>query len=167
VEGEEKTGWKPGPAKPFLNTPSNEFSPAFSPDGHWLASMSDESGQYEVYVRPFPGPGGKRQISTGSGIFPEWSPNGRELFYRTFENRIMVAKYSATGDSFRAEKPRSCSDIQILDLGVFHRNFALHPDGKRIAVLKAPAEAQSGVTKLTFIFNFDDEIRRKFAASLP
>jgi serine/threonine protein kinase len=163
VEGDEKTGWKPGPAKPFLNTPSNEFYPAFSPDGHWLAYMSNESGHYEVYVRPFPGPGGKWQISTGSGVFPEWSPKGREIFYRTLENKIMVAAYTATGDSFRAEKPRSWSDVQIFDLGFFERNFALHPDGRRIAVLKAPAEAQFGVTKVTFIFNFLDEVRRKFA----
>jgi eukaryotic-like serine/threonine-protein kinase len=163
VEGDEKTGWKPGPAKPFLNTPSNEFYPAFSPDGRWLAYMSNESGHYEVYVRPFPGPGGKWQISTGSGVFPEWSTNGREIFYRTLENKIMVAAYTAAGDSFRAEKPRSWSDVQIFDLGFFERNFALHPDGKRIAVLKAPAEAQSGVTTVAFIFNFSDEIRRKLA----
>jgi len=163
VEGDEKTGWKPGPAKPFLNTPSNEFYPAFSPDGRWLAYMSNESGHYEVYVRPFPGPGGKWQISTGSGVFPEWSTNGREIFYRTLENKIMVAAYTAAGDSFRAEKPRSWSDVQIFDLGIFERNFALHPDGKRIAVLKAPAEAQSGVTTVAFIFNFSDEIRRKLA----
>ncbi len=167
VEGDEKTGWKSGPAKPFLNTPSNEFFPAFSPDGHWLAYMSNESGHYQVYVRPFPGPGGKWQISTGGGVFPEWSPNGREIFYRTLENKIMVAAYTATGDSFRAEKPRSWSDVQIFDLGYFERDFALHPDGGRIAVLKAPAEAQSGVTKVTFIFNFFHEIRRKFASSQP
>jgi len=138
-----------------------------SPDGHWLAYMSNESGHYQVYVRPFPGPGGKWQISTGGGVFPEWSPNGREIFYRTLENKIMVAAYTATGDSFRAEKPRSWSDVQIFDLGYFERDFALHPDGGRIAVLKAPAEAQSGVTKVTFIFNFFHEIRRKFASSQP
>jgi len=58
VEVDEKTGWKSGPAKSFLNTPFNEFYPAFTPDGRWLAYMSNETGHYEIYVRPFPGPGG-------------------------------------------------------------------------------------------------------------
>jgi serine/threonine-protein kinase len=168
LEGDEKTGWKPGAAKPFLNTPFGEFFPAFSPDGQWLAYMSDESGRYEVYARPFPGPGGKWQISGGGGLFPQWSRNGRELFYRTPESKIMVATYSVVGDSFHAEKPRSWSDTQLLDLGPFTRNFTLHPDGKRIAVFKAPGvEAQPAATKVTFIFNFFDEIRRKLAPSQP
>ena len=166
VDGDEKTGWKPGAPKPFVNTPFGEFFPAFSPDGRWLAYTSDESGHNEVYVRPFPGPGGKWQISTGGGAFPQWSRNGRELFYRTLDNKIVVATYSVAGDSFRAEKPRTWSDVQILDLGAFTRNFVLHPDGKRIAIFKAPgAEAQSRITKVTFIFNFFEEIRRKFTSS--
>jgi serine/threonine protein kinase/Tol biopolymer transport system component len=163
VEGDEKTGWKPGAPRPFLNTPFGEYSPAFSPDGRWLAYMSNESGTYEVYVRPFPGPGGKWQVSTGGGVFPQWSRTSRELFYRTFENKIMVASYFVAGDSFRAEKPTFWSNVQLLDLGAFTRNFVLHPDGKRIAILRSPgAETQSRITKVTFIFNFFGEIRSKF-----
>jgi serine/threonine-protein kinase len=170
MEGDEKTGWKPGAPRPFLNTPFGEFLPTFSPDGHWLAYMSNESGTNEVYVRPFPGPGGKWQISTGGGYVPQWSGNGRELFYRTLENKIMVTSYSATGDSFHAEKPRLWSDAQIFDpgLGNYTKNFALHPDGKRVVVFNSPnAVAQSRITKATFIFNFPDEIRRKLATSQP
>ncbi len=69
-------------AQPFLRTPFNESAARFSPDGRWLAYVSDESGRYEVYVQPYPGPGGKRQISTEGGTEPVWSRNGRELFYR-------------------------------------------------------------------------------------
>jgi serine/threonine-protein kinase len=72
IEGNEKSAWKPGEPAPFLNTPSAEGEPAFSPDGRWLAYQSSESGSYEVYVRPFPGPGGKWQVSTGGGVLPKW-----------------------------------------------------------------------------------------------
>jgi len=167
VEGDEKAGWKPGPPKPFLNTPFGEFFPAFSPDGRWLAYMSNESGGYEVYVRPFPGPGGKWQVSSGGGIMPQWSRNGRELFYRTTDQKIMVATYSAARDSFHADKPRLWSDVQIEGRGTI-RNFALHPDGRRIAFFKVAGSGNAArVTKLTFIFNFSDEVRRKFAAVSP
>ncbi len=161
MEGDEKSGWKPGEPKPFLNSPFSELSPAFSPDGRWLAYHSNESGNYEVYVRPLPGPGGKWQISTGGGGFPKWSRNGKELFYRTPDNKIMVANYSASGDSFHAEKPRLWSPGQITSRGIYGQ-FDLHPDGKRFAVLKAPGtESQPAVNKVTFIFNFFDELHRK------
>jgi hypothetical protein len=83
IEGNEKSGWKPGEPKPFLNSPFNEEYPAFSPDGRWLAYASNESGNTEVYVRSFPSPGGKWQVSTGGGGFPKWSRSSKELFYRT------------------------------------------------------------------------------------
>jgi Tol biopolymer transport system component/DNA-binding winged helix-turn-helix (wHTH) protein len=89
---------RPKPKKPelFLQTRFNEFLPAFSPDGHWIAYRSDESGTVEIYVQPFPGPGGKRQISIGGGIYPIWSSNGRELLYETPDNRIMSVSYTVT-----------------------------------------------------------------------
>ncbi len=59
MEGDEASGWKPGKPTPFLNSPFRERDAAFSPDGHWLAYASDESGRSEIYVRPFPGPGSK------------------------------------------------------------------------------------------------------------
>jgi serine/threonine-protein kinase len=165
VEGDEKSGWKPGEPKPFVNTVSNEGYPDFSPDGRWLAYGSDESGRFEVYVRPFPGPGGKWQISSGGGRFPKWSRGGRELFYRTLlpESKIMAATYSASGDSFHADKPRLWSPGQFTDTGVIP-NFDVHPDGKRFAVLKAPdTDRQSGPNnKVSFIFNFFEVLRRKF-----
>jgi serine/threonine-protein kinase len=72
---------KPGKPQPFLRTPSSEAFPAVSPDGRWIGYQSDESGRGEVYVRPFPGPGGKWQISNTGGRRPVWSHNGRELFF--------------------------------------------------------------------------------------
>ena len=74
----------------FLGTPFNEYHPMFSPDGRWLAYTSDESGRAEVYVRAFPGPGGKWQVSTDGGVYPLWAPSGRELFYRSGDKMMVV-----------------------------------------------------------------------------
>jgi Tol biopolymer transport system component len=165
IEGKEKSGWKFGQPKPFVNSPSAEVAPAFSSDGRWLAYASSESGNYEVYVRPFPGPGGKWQISTGGGYLPKWSQNGKELFYRTGDSKITVVAYTATGDSFHADKPRLWSPGQFTELGLFTYNFDLHPDGKRFAVLKAPGTEQAGaLNKVNLIFNFFDELRLRVPA---
>ena len=75
LQGDEATGWKPGTPTVFLSAPYTESSPMFSPDGRWIAYISNESGRNEIYVRPFPGPGGKWQISNGSADDPTWSLN--------------------------------------------------------------------------------------------
>src|ERR1700676_5576985 len=77
-------------AEPFLRTPFNEGAARFSPDGRWLAYISDESGRFEVYVQSYPGPGGKWQISTEGGTEPVWTRNGRELFYRSGDKMMAV-----------------------------------------------------------------------------
>ena len=66
----------------------------FSPDGRWVAYSSDESGQYEVYLRSYPGPGPKLKISTDGGTSPAWNPNGRELLYRGLNQGLWVASIS-------------------------------------------------------------------------
>jgi Tol biopolymer transport system component len=96
---------KPGKPEPFLVTQFNEFGPMISPDGRWLAYQSNQSGRYEVYVRPFLRQGGQWQISTGGGDWPVWSKKGPELFYRSSEG-MMIASYTTNGDAFVASKPR-------------------------------------------------------------
>jgi eukaryotic-like serine/threonine-protein kinase len=160
MDGNEKLGWKPGEPKPLPGSTSTEDEASFSPDGRWLAYRSNESGELEIYVRPYPGPGGKWQISTGGGSFPKWSPSGKELLYRTQDNRIMVVTYNASGDSFRANKPELWSPGQFSErLGAV--NFDVSPDGKRVVVLRAPVSETSPITKVNFIFNFFDELRSK------
>ena len=141
---------------------SNARVPMFSPDGRWIAYRSNESGAYEIYVRPFPaGRGGKWQISTGGGLYGIWSNNGRELFYETADNRIMVVEYTVNGDSFLPGKPRLWSEKQIYYAGV--TNLALAPDGKRFAVFPMPEDAGpgKGSVRVTFLLNFFDELRRR------
>jgi serine/threonine-protein kinase len=90
----------------FLQTSAAQPFPAFSPDGRWLAYADAESRSYEVYVRAFPDKGSRWLISNGGGTMPRWARNGRELFYRTEDSRIMVVSYTASGDTFVADKPR-------------------------------------------------------------
>jgi eukaryotic-like serine/threonine-protein kinase len=163
VDGSEKTGWKPGQPKTFLNTTFLETDPEFSPDGRWIAYISNESGANEIYVRPFPGPGGKTQISTGGGSLPQWSRNSKELYYiASTRDKIMTVSYSAIGDSFRAEKPRVWSSGQISERG----SYVPGPDGKKIGVLKSPGAVDAApINKVEFIFNFIDQIRSKVSAN--
>lgn len=90
-------------AQPFLQTQSDESAPMFSPDGRWLSYQSYESGREEIYVRPFPGPGGKWPIPTEGGTEPVRARNGRELFYRNGD-KMMVAAVE-TKLAFAAAKP--------------------------------------------------------------
>jgi Tol biopolymer transport system component/tRNA A-37 threonylcarbamoyl transferase component Bud32 len=155
----------PGEPELFLETPTTNSYPAFSPDGRWLAYASSESGVYEVYVRAFPDRGTKRLISTSGGNFPVWSRNGRELFYRTEDQRIMVATYTVKGDSFAADTPRVWSERQLVNTGLT-LNFDLAPDGKRFAVLMPAENPEPRETRshLTLVLNFFDEVRRRAPA---
>ena len=125
-----------------------------------MRTIPNETGRREVYVRPFPGPGGKWQISTDGGTYPTWSRARHELFYSAPDLRIMVASYAVEGDSLRADKPRPWSDARFT-LRPRQRSLDLHPDGDRFALTAVPA-ALTGAKqdKVVFIFNFFDELRR-------
>jgi Tol biopolymer transport system component len=158
LEDVESDRPKPGKPEPFLVTPFDERWPMISPDGQWLAYQSDESGRNEVYARPFPGPGGKWQISTGGGDHPVWSKKDHQLFFRTREG-MMVASYTTSGETFLASKPRLWTAKK--DLGEF---FDLAPDGKRFAVVQEEASEQNGPQHVMVLQNFFDELRRRAPA---
>jgi serine/threonine-protein kinase len=159
LEGDDQDHPKAGKPEPLLRTPVNERDPAFSPDGRWLAYTSDESGAFEVYVRPSTGQGSKWRISAEGGEFPIWSQRQRELFYQTSDNRIMVVPYVVNADSFAVGKPRFWSDYQLARAPSGH-SMDLSPDGKHFAVLMPPEPGAHG-TEITFLLNFFDELRRK------
>ena len=160
MEGDAASGWRPGQVTAYLNSAAAEREPSFSPDGRWLAYSSNQSGQYEVYVRPFPGPGDKAPVSTGGGSYPTWSRTKPELFYGTRHGEILVAPYVATDSAFQAGPSRRWSAERYMVRGQ-NRMFDLHPDGERVALAPVP-EALDDVARnsLTFIFNFSDELRR-------
>jgi Tol biopolymer transport system component len=156
----DSAGLRAGKPEVFLQTPAGELYPTFSPDGRWMACMSNESGTNQIYVRAFPDKGGKWQISNSGGTYPMWSRDVHELFFETLDNHIMVAGYTVKGDSFVADKPRLWSEKQ---LGGSLSNFDLAPDGKRIAALMPveTADAQKTQNQVIFLMNFSDELRRK------
>jgi serine/threonine-protein kinase len=158
-------GLRAGKPEVFLQTQADERYPSFSPDGRWLAFSSNESGTFQVYVRAFPDKGGKWQISNIGGTYPMWSRNGRELFFETFDNHIMVAGYAVEGDSFMADKPRIWSEKQLGGVVNSSKNVDLAPDGKRMValMLAGTAEAQKAQNHVIFLENFFDEVRRRTA----
>jgi len=153
-----------GEPKVFLQTLESELYPAFSPDGRWIDYRSFGSGPSEIYVRAFPDNGGHWLISNSGGFSAAWSRNGRELFYRTDDQRIMLVTYAVKDGSFVPEKPRLWSETRLAETGI-GRNFDVAPDGKRLLVL-LPAEGADAAkaNHVTFLLNFFDELRRKAPA---
>ena len=173
TEADPTTGWDiwmlglPGDRKPrpFLQTPANEAGPIFSPDGHWLAYVSDESGRQEIYVRPFPGPGGKIPISTDGGTQPVWARNGRELFYRNGDKMMLAAV--ETRPVFTAAKPRLLFEAHYeTGFSPFEPDYDVSPDGQRFLMVKA-SEQESAPTQLNVVLNWSDELRRLAPAGKP
>ena len=109
-----------GDRKPFVfvNTRFDERSAQFSPDGHWVAYISNESGRFEVYVRPFSGTpsgvaGGQWQVSTSGGLEPRWRPDGRELYYIAPDDKLMAAPIRTSGATFEPGTPAALFQTRI------------------------------------------------------
>jgi serine/threonine-protein kinase len=138
--------------RPFLQTKFYEGQARFSPDGRWVAYVSNESGRVEVFARPFPGPGAKWQISTEGGSRPRWSRNGRELFYRQ-DDKLMAVEVE-TKPTFRAGKPR------MLFEGPYLGSYDVAPDGSRFLMIKEDP-AESGPTHVNVVLNWFEEVKRR------
>jgi serine/threonine-protein kinase len=149
-------------AQPFLRTPFDEGAPRFSPDGRWLVYVSNESGRYEIYVQPYPGPGGKWQISTEGGTEPVWNPNGRELFYRSGDK--MMAVDIATQPGFAAGTPRMLFEGQYQPSPVMFANYDVSRDGQRFLMLKPSEQAQAAPTQINVVLNWFEELKRRVPA---
>jgi Tol biopolymer transport system component len=149
-------------AQPFLRTRFDEASLRFSPDGRWLAYISNETGRYEIYVQPYPGPGGgKWQISTEGGTEPVWNPNGRELFYRS--GGKMMAVDIATQPSFAVGKARMLFEGEYVPTPATLSNYDVSPDGQRFLMLK-PIDEAAGPTQINVVLNCFEELKRRVPA---
>ena len=149
--------------EPFGSRTADEVLPAFSPDGRWIAYQSMESGTAEVFVRSYPGPGGKWQISNGGGLMPHWGKGGREITYVQLPNQIMAAAIAVNGDALQPGKPELLFEIPIEHISNASW-IDQSADGTRFAVLKAADEVRArGITHVTFMLNFFEEIRRRTA----
>jgi serine/threonine protein kinase len=127
-------------AFPFLKTPFEEQRGQFSPNGKWIAYDSNESGRFEIYVQPFPGPGGKVQISTEGGAQPRWNKNGKEIFYVSLDSKMMAApvKSSPDGQSLETGTPAALFPVRVAGGPVsgagFSQQYAVSSDGQRFLV---------------------------------
>jgi serine/threonine-protein kinase len=155
------SGWKAGTPTRVIARIAQRPGALFSPDGRWLAYASNESGRSEVFVRPFPGPGPRWQISTSGGSLPTWSRRRHELVYLSPDSHLMVVSYIVEGNAFRADTPQRWSE-QPIHGRPGPRPFDLHPDGDRILVSGDPATA-SNADKVVLVSNFFDEIRRRYS----
>jgi Tol biopolymer transport system component len=144
--------------QPFLRTKFNEMQASISPDKRWVAYMSEESGRYEVYVQPFPGPGGKWQISTNGGTVPVWAQNGRELFYMS-SGKVMSVGVT-TQPTFSASTPRIVADVPPLLMGRLSNGvYDVSPDGQRFLFVKANVES-GPPDEVHVVLNWTEELKQ-------
>jgi Tol biopolymer transport system component/predicted Ser/Thr protein kinase len=158
IQGERKP-------QPIIQTRFNDRAACFSPDGRWLAYLSDESGRYEVYVKPFPGPGGKQKISTEGASEILWGKNG-ELTYRASPNREkMMAVNIRTQPDFKAEKPRLLFEgpyLSTLPANTWRPAYSVSADGQRFLMFKGKENPQNNAaTQINLIQNWFEELKQK------
>jgi serine/threonine-protein kinase len=145
LEGERR-------ARVFLQTRADERAGDFSLDGRWLVYISNESGRFEVYVRPFPGPGGKWQISTDGGSDPRWARNGREIFYRAGDR--MMAVEVDTERSLRLSKPKMLFEGRNWSGG-----YDVTADGQRFLMIRS--EEEPAPTRIHVVLDWAEELKAK------
>jgi serine/threonine-protein kinase len=137
-----------------------EVLPTFSPDGDWVAYRSNESGRYEIWVRPYPGPGPSHLVSTDGGETPLWSRDGTEIFYRNGQSLMSAAV--RTKPDFSSDPPRVLfaipDDIELFAYGFYDAT----PDGQRfVMVQKDPVELRP--PELVIIPNWITELEARMA----
>ncbi len=150
----------------FLRTPFRELWGAFSPDGRWVAYMSNESGRMEIYVRPFKGPaaagadanlsGGQWQISTAGGLYPRWRPDGRELFYLNAAGEMMAATIKVNGPTLAPGVPVTLFSRQTFGVARGERPFDVAADGRFLI----NTVLDGAVPPITLIQNWNPEAKK-------
>jgi len=152
-----------GEEKPwaFLDTDFEESGAMFSPDGHWLAYMSNETGRDEVYVQSFggSGPRGKRQVSIGGGAEPVWAPDGRDLFYRNGDEMMAVA--IETEPELSVGTPRLLFEgrfLPVLSGDDPGGSYDISPDGQRFLMIQR--EQDLVPTEIIVVLNWFEELKR-------
>jgi serine/threonine-protein kinase len=149
-----------GPPHRFLQTTSSEFHPAISPDGRWMAYVSDESGSWEVNVRPYPGPGAVTQVSIDGGAEPLWSPDGREIYYRRqWGDQVLAVSFDPGVPSPRLGQPRLLFEGRYAHGYLYGRRYDLSPDGERFLMVKE-GEPPPAQTQYNIVLNWFEELEQ-------
>jgi Tol biopolymer transport system component len=146
-----------GPRVPFVlfkPTEASELWGQFSPDGRWVAYQSNESGRFEIYVRPFRQPGGQVPISTAGGVYPRWSHDGKELYYIAPDTSLMAVSVQANGTRLDAGAPAALFKTHKVGggLNVISRGhqYDVSPDGRFLI----DVEVESRPTPITLLMNW-------------
>jgi len=140
---------------PFLSNAWDETTPRISPDGRWVAYVSDESGAPEVYLTSYPVPAGRTQVSRDGGTEPVWSPSGREIFYRTPDDGFMAARLAFGGAPAVMGRDLLFSAPDYVAFANWG-DYDVHPDGDLFVFIRRPQQTTSGIT---VVVNWFDELR--------
>jgi Tol biopolymer transport system component len=138
----------------FLKTDANELWGQFSPDGRWVAYQSNETGRYEIYVRPFPSPGGPFPISTSGGVYPRWSHDGKELYFIAPDAKMMAVPIRATATSVDAGAPTALFQTRRLGGGMNVIGRSHQYDVARDGRFLINVETESSAPPLTLLLNW-------------
>jgi Tol biopolymer transport system component len=147
-----------GTAKDVLASPYDEYNARLSPDGTWLAYVSDESGRAEVYAQPYPALNARVPVSTDGGREPVWSHDGRKLFFRSAESVMEAGVVSMSPLEFAAPKALF-RDTFIRTQGSYHTHFDVAPDG-RFLMIENPNQGAIGRQEIHIVLNWADELKR-------
>jgi Tol biopolymer transport system component len=139
-----------------VQTDFNERNAQFSPDGKWIAYQSDKTGKFEIYVRPFPSPGGDLLVSANGGAQARWNSNGKELFYVAADDRLMAVpiRFASNGQTVESGTPVALftTDVGTTAINTNRQQYMVTPDGRSFvlnSVLK-----QAGASPITVILNW-------------
>ncbi len=143
---------------PFLQSTFNEDQGRFSPDGHFIAYTSDESGKFEVYVQTFPLSGGKWLVSRDGGAQPRWRADGKEIFFIAPDRKLMAAEVKLEGSTFEAGVPRVLFQTQVISYPNPRSVYDVSGDGKRFFIITPLQENTS--TPITVVTNWNASLKR-------
>ena len=143
---------------PFANTEASERGARFSPDGKWLAYVSDESGVPQIYVETFPSSGGKWQVSTSGGYHIAWRQDGKELFYVAADRKMMAVDIKGEGANFEAGPPKPLFELRVPTFTGSQAQFAVTPDGQKFLIANTHGENKS--EPITVALNWTADLKQ-------
>lgn len=142
----------------FVATPANELAPVFSPDGRWLAYVSDETGRNEVYVRPYPPPGGVVMVSIDGGSEPVWSPDGSTLYYR-HDDTIMAVPVIESARELELGSPELQFESELIPNSAGNPLYDAMPNSRGFITMRSPRGRS--MDRVYFVSGFDEELGRR------